>query len=104
MLDAGGPGAGLCRPSAGKNMRRDLRYRTKPEKSGGGPISAIPVVEVISVVFPAAEWVDARSLFRPKVASEPFPEQVWHTNVVERTLHQHRGPIAKSFHDHPLVL
>ena len=27
---------------------------TKPEKSGAGPISAIPVVEVISAVIPAA--------------------------------------------------
>ena len=36
-------------------VRRDHRYRTKPEKPSAGPISAIPVVEVISVVIPAAE-------------------------------------------------
>ena len=41
---------------AGKNLRRDHRYRTKPEKSGAGPISSIPVVEVISVVIAAAFW------------------------------------------------
>ncbi len=37
------------------NLHRDNRYRTKPDKSGAGPISAIPVVEVISVVIPAAD-------------------------------------------------
>ncbi len=31
------------------------RYRTKPDKSGAGSISAIPVVEVISVVISAAD-------------------------------------------------
>ncbi len=36
-------------------MRRDHRYRTKPEKSGVGFISLIPVVEVISVVIAATE-------------------------------------------------
>ncbi len=40
---------------AGKNLGRDHRCRTKPEKSGAGSISAVPVVEVISVVIPAAD-------------------------------------------------
>jgi hypothetical protein len=39
----------------GKNQRGDHRYLTKPEKSSAGPISTIPVVEVISEVTPAAD-------------------------------------------------
>ncbi len=45
LCDSGCPGARFCRPKAGKNLRRDHRYRTKPKKAGAGPISAIPVVE-----------------------------------------------------------
>ncbi len=40
---------------AGESLRRDHRYHTKPEKPGSGPISTIPVVEVMSVVLSAAE-------------------------------------------------
>ncbi len=37
-------------------LRRDHRYRTKPDKSGAGPIISIQVVEVISVVIAATEF------------------------------------------------
>jgi hypothetical protein len=42
-------------------LRWDHRYRTQAEKSGAGPISAIPVVEVISVVIPAADRFQQRT-------------------------------------------
>ncbi len=55
LCDTGGLGADFCRPSAGKNLRRDHRRRTRAEKPGAGPIFSIPVVEAISVVMAAAE-------------------------------------------------
>jgi hypothetical protein len=45
----------LSPAKAGKNLGRDHRYRTTPENPGAGPISAIPVVDVLSVVTPAAQ-------------------------------------------------
>ncbi len=53
------------RPKAGSNLRRDHLNRTKSDKSGAGPISAIPVVEVIWGVLPAAEFYYRRPIIRP---------------------------------------
>jgi hypothetical protein len=78
LCDAGGPGAA----KAGKNLRRDHRYRTTPQKSGAGPISAIPVEEVLSVVTPAPEKrhdarPDRRQPHRSDRPPKPSPPQKW---------------------------
>ncbi len=64
----------LCRLKAGRNLRRDHRHRAKPEKSGAGPISVMPVVEVISVVIPAADQKTQQTQPNNK-AQQPKPKK-----------------------------